>query len=403
ERCQRYSGNPDFDCMHYISQEGFILSRFRTTPWDVFEKRLIKGQYTAEQAEAIYYTFYKHDRASTKIVKGDFLSIQLDRDRLWNRLIEKKYINRNGVIQNKFRNLSGAFNPEEFKASAFYREVFKFWYTPVEKARIYAVLKRKFSNKSRYLGCSLVGIHESGITAFAYNRGYLAQYLIVILPFILYYLFPKWRSKRIVFVLASCSLLIVVFTLPLTKQRAAILAFLVQLIILFIFVLMSIKKKKKIMLISIIVLFLSIFFLFMADHFIRGGMLYKRLVHTKNNPGLRPKQWSVALKMAEMNPLLGVGLGKYHHFFPKYCQMNDVDWNDLRYGIRLTRTTAHNLYLHILAEQGILGLLSFLAIIGVIFRDVFKSLKLMNPDEKTVTIILFISLAGWLAYGMTQQ
>src|SRR5262249_31689664 len=70
----------------------------------------------------------------------------------------------------------------------------------------------------------------------------------------------------------------------------------------------------------------------------------------------RLAHWQAAVRMANDYPWLGVGLGSYSAAYPRYALMN---WP-------LALDHAHNYYLNILAETGVVGLAGYsAAVIGV--------------------------------------
>lgn len=75
-----------------------------------------------------------------------------------------------------------------------------------------------------------------------------------------------------------------------------------------------------------------------------------------------------ALEMIKTNPLFGVGLRSYNYLFPVYSK-------NLGIALVAGEREAHNLYLEIAAETGIVGLMSFLLIVYVVFRTLFTARK----------------------------
>jgi O-antigen ligase len=65
----------------------------------------------------------------------------------------------------------------------------------------------------------------------------------------------------------------------------------------------------------------------------------------------RLSQWESAIQIAQHNPVFGVGLGNYAHAREEYSG-------------RRSRQGAHNSYLSIAAESGILGLILFVSTFG---------------------------------------
>lgn len=76
----------------------------------------------------------------------------------------------------------------------------------------------------------------------------------------------------------------------------------------------------------------------------------------------RIAHWQAALNMAQVNPILGVGLGNYEVVYDRYRLIN---WEE-------ALGHAHNFYLNVLAETGVVGLVAYLSfwfvILGVTWR-----------------------------------
>lgn len=261
----------------------------------------------------------------------------------------------------------------------------------------YLFLFKVIPHQGSYLGMSLFGKQGKWITAFAYNRGYLAQYIIVFLPLVGFYL-SWWKKNKTLFILSLISVFTGIVTIAFTFQRGPILALCFEML-LFSVLYISVSRTKKKNFIILSALFFCVFtVLFGTDYFLFKGRGINRLIHSIEKPGRRPMNWKVAYAMSRERPVLGVGTGKYHHFFPQYCQKAGVPFRKLAY----SRTTAHNLYLHLLAERGALGLICFLLLIAFIFKEFFQTIRIMDDTQSLVAVCLLVSIGGWLAYGMTQ-
>src|SRR5690606_33276668 len=66
--------------------------------------------------------------------------------------------------------------------------------------------------------------------------------------------------------------------------------------------------------------------------------------------------WSAAVRMIAENPLTGVGGGNFPFVYADYRPEGDR---------RTTVSFAHNLFLHVLAEYGVIGLVPFALMIGL--------------------------------------
>jgi hypothetical protein len=99
-----------------------------------------------------------------------------------------------------------------------------------------------------------------------------------------------------------------------------------------------------------------------------------------------------AWRMFREHPLLGVGSGSFARVFSEYNPDPGMQYGSL---------SAHNLYAQLLAEQGLLGLLSFLAVLALAVGPLLRVRR--PPDERRSLIPwLLVSLAAWLLYGLLQ-
>ena len=116
------------------------------------------------------------------------------------------------------------------------------------------------------------------------------------------------------------------------------------------------------------------------------GILIPHLIETPNNILERLKtifvlsdassldrktMWLVAVRMIKARPLFGQGLSTFMGNFARFGQ----DYYYLKHGII---PYAHNCYLQIAAETGIVGLVSFLMVIGTFLIYTMKSLTKMK-------------------------
>lgn len=79
--------------------------------------------------------------------------------------------------------------------------------------------------------------------------------------------------------------------------------------------------------------------------------------------------WQAGWKMFISNPWLGVGLGTFMFNFKKYIA------EDYQY----SAAYAHNCYLQMASEMGLIGLLAFLFILGLFF---YRGIKILNKGER---------------------
>jgi len=96
----------------------------------------------------------------------------------------------------------------------------------------------------------------------------------------------------------------------------------------------------------------------------------------------RYQLWKGTLRMVKEHPLFGFGINTYSRNFPRY---KPEEYPDLRY--------AHNSFLQMASEIGILGLFSFLVIVGRILQEGFKKLQVHREN-----LILLGFLSGTMAF-----
>ena len=99
--------------------------------------------------------------------------------------------------------------------------------------------------------------------------------------------------------------------------------------------------------------------------------------------------WQGTMRMLEDFWYSGVGIGEsaFGMVYPSYS-LNAV-----------SAPHAHNLYLHILSETGIIGILA-VATLLIIFYKYVSSAAIKNKDNKITAVSLGCAMIGYLAQGM---
>ena len=110
----------------------------------------------------------------------------------------------------------------------------------------------------------------------------------------------------------------------------------------------------------------------------------------------RATEGIAALLVFADHPLIGVGPGRFPSYYRDYA--DDV-------GLRVLNSDrqAHDLYLHIAAENGLLGLLTFLAIFGVTLRDLIRVRRrwlVERPGLAKMATGLFLAVVTYLTTGI---
>jgi O-antigen ligase len=101
----------------------------------------------------------------------------------------------------------------------------------------------------------------------------------------------------------------------------------------------------------------------------------------------RLAHWQSALEMAKDNIWLGVGFGNYESAYPEYQLLN---WP-------FALGHAHNYYLNVLAETGIIGLLTYLVFWVLVFIQLLRILRSSQWPHRGLALGL---LAAWTALSV---
>lgn len=112
----------------------------------------------------------------------------------------------------------------------------------------------------------------------------------------------------------------------------------------------------------------------------------------------RINRWSCAIRMFEDKPVFGFGPGTYMFQYGSY-QLNDdrtiISTNSADGG------NAHSEYLGPLSESGVLGMLTFLLIIGVvIYTAVHTYMRVTDKRLKSVVLAALIGLVTYYIHGL---
>lgn len=126
---------------------------------------------------------------------------------------------------------------------------------------------------------------------------------------------------------------------------------------------------------------------------VSGGTITGRLVNTVYDPlvGQRFALMVAALLVFREYPIIGIGPGGFAESLEGYGPQVDWLWNYVG--------TAHNAYLDVAAEMGIIGLVTFLCFMGTVFWILLRGARRfcestgMNDDERSLRRALLWSFA----------
>lgn len=115
----------------------------------------------------------------------------------------------------------------------------------------------------------------------------------------------------------------------------------------------------------------------------------------------RPALWWTAWQMFIEAPLLGQGHGSFLSYYQFYKETNQFpEWMpivDMR-----SMPWAHNLYLELLAERGLIGFVLFVLIVVECFCKLWKCVNTFSLHRHSKSITLIAALTGMLIAGLVE-
>jgi O-antigen ligase len=217
----------------------------------------------------------------------------------------------------------------------------------------------------------------------------LGIYLCCINPLIVGLTLFYFRNRlRIIMLFVS---LLVVAGLYLTYSRGALIGFFIAILFL------AIMKKNKVIIGALIAS--VIIFPFVAPKNMKGW-----LAVVKTNPLIfllnddRITAYKNTYNMISHYPFFGVGVNTYSKVYAKY-KLPEAE----KMGPTPDSFYAHNNFLHMAGETGLLGLAAFLWFLFVLFKKNFSAFKGINDEYlKIVSLSLVGCLIAFLINGLTE-
>lgn len=261
------------------------------------------------------------------------------------------------LVTSLFAGFNFSFLPMDFKKKVFLVPVFiALWLSMILFTRFIS------SPHSFFIG-------DNFYDSMALNINVIAGFLVLVYP--LFFIFIKDNKNVNVFIAMT---IFVLFAIFLTKSRIGIfLSFAVTII----FLLLHRKKSrciKFLVIAGIILLILAIFYTsFLKINF--------------NSISDRIIWWKTAYLMFKKNIFFGCGLGNYTVLFKTF-----------RPELVLNTLYAHNIILELLAEIGIFGILSFIALVGSFYIKIIN--KIAEKKDVSFYIPVFFSVTTFLIMNL---
>jgi len=220
---------------------------------------------------------------------------------------------------------------------------------------------------------------EGRITSFLEHYNGLAGYLNLVIPFCL--VFAVGGTDHVLRALSRWCLAFATVALLLTQSRGGLIAFAAILLVQVCLTARDRKTRiKRVALVLIVCLLAAT----------AAGFFFQRLGEIDDFTAVsRLAIWGGAFTVFARSPVLGAGFGNLRGLMGGLLNLPDGWTGD-----------AHNLYLELLAETGLVGLLVFGVLIILVVRIALKQLRSTeNHFNKMTALAIFAAICGVLVHG----
>ena len=220
---------------------------------------------------------------------------------------------------------------------------------------------------------------EGRITSFLEHYNGLAGYLNLVVPFCLVFAFGG--SDHVLRLLSRWCLAFASVALLMTQSRGGLIAFVAILVVHTYFFAHDRKAGiRRVALVMIVCLLAAA----------SAGLFFQRLGEIDDFTAVsRLAIWGGAFTVFARSPMLGTGFGNLRVLMGGLLNLPDGWTGD-----------AHNLYLELLAETGLIGFAAFSILIVLALRTALRQLRTTeNRFNKMIALAIFAAICGVLVHG----
>ncbi|MCM8816470.1 MAG: O-antigen ligase family protein, partial [Candidatus Omnitrophica bacterium] len=217
------------------------------------------------------------------------------------------------------------------------------------------------------------------------RRNFAGEYLVLVIPWALFCFFTSGRQFKVVFILIFVLLLTHLF---LTFTRASWIGFISSILLLLLLLIREpIKTTKVIQFVFMLLLLLLVTNVYAGVFQFEKGTVKSRILI-----------WKSCVFVIKHAPFMGVGTGNFEIGYYKYASDNPNAFVPSE--VRIDK--AHNEFIEIAVENGIIGLTLFLFFIFTIYKMAWLILASRNKKEfeKFVSIFAIASITGILVNSL---
>ena len=240
------------------------------------------------------------------------------------------------------------------------------------------------------------------------QKNWISNYLAMIFPIIFFYfLLEKLKKNKITYYFL---LYIVYSTLMICQSRgiwiSIIFTVLLGIIIIYKFKLFPIFKENQKWLALLLVTFLIITIIYSTDNPLNKSAITvsQRAISTfdEQDPSINTRLliWRATFRMIKDRLIFGSGIGTFRMNYLDYqAQLLKENPNYIKYYAKAGE--AHNEYLQMWAELGLIGLGLFLLIFYFIYRSIFKFFKRKeDTQDKLIVLSLITGITCFMIHSL---
>ena len=242
--------------------------------------------------------------------------------------------------------------------------------------------------------CVALGKYYLGLTPGAVgpvgNRNLLAIYIncATVCAYLLYQTTPEMRAR----ILLALSLPVFFLGLGLTFPRTGLI---VQALVLALVWVRVVREKGFLILAGSAVALCLITLLMPTDFYERVSTIAPAIERQQDTFGVRMRLWNVAMRMIQERPVFGVGPGNFSIGAQRYIHGD----------VRLIGLSAHNAYVEVAAETGLVGAGLFVGILLSALAQTRRALRVARSvgakDVEMFAIMNEIALVALAVHALT--
>lgn len=249
----------------------------------------------------------------------------------------------------------------------------------------------------RYLSLSLVG-KQWGVTAFAYNKAFFNQLLLLSMAMIMALVFLRDSGRAVSFALILVAFIFAAILLE-SRMRFSLvtMVFLGLIVAALLFVRLPWIRRDRFAMVasavSVVAVALTIEWLvYDFGHLsLFATRLQSRFSQAPHDPRL--SIWGTAMNMFTAHPIAGVGFSRFNFFFTDYFQVTA----GFEHYASVAQVNAHSFYLQTLAEQGVMGAALWVVFVGFAVSGLRQKWMAKNDQAQLLAAASFgLVIVCWL-------